>query len=159
MASSLPVLNKPLDVAEAFAAAWNNHDADSLAALFVEDADFVNVVGLWWHDRGSIRKAHAYGFEKIFTSSHMTLRRTSVRQLSADIAVVHAAWLMTGQESHSGIEAERRRGVMSFTVQRQEDGAWRAVSAHNTDCINGAETHIATGGALTPAHYGHTTEQ
>src|SRR5699024_55439 len=92
-------------------------------------------------------------------SSHMTLRRTSVRQLSADIAVVHAAWLMTGQESHSGIEAERRRGVMSFTVQRQEDGAWRAVSAHNTDRINGAETHIATGGALTPAHYGHTTEQ
>src|SRR5690625_3525923 len=129
MASSLPVLNKPLDVAEAFAAAWNNHDADSLAALFVEDADFVNVVGLWWHDRGSIRKAHAYGFEKIFTSSHMTLRRTSVRQLSADIAVVHAAWLMTGQESHSGIEAERRRGVMSFTVQRDRKST-RLNSSH-----------------------------
>ena len=34
----------PAAVAEAFAAAWNAADADALADLFAEDADFVNAV-------------------------------------------------------------------------------------------------------------------
>src|SRR5699024_12752323 len=45
--------------------------------------------------------------------------------------------------------------VFSFTVQRQAGSGWLAVSAHNTDRINGAETHMASEGALNPAHYGN----
>ncbi len=55
----------PLDSPESnpavFVEAWNNHDPDGLASIFDEDAEFVNMTGLWWHDRESIRKAHAYG--------------------------------------------------------------------------------------------------
>ena len=151
----MEIRDTPLAVAEAFAAAWNDYDAEALAGLFVEDAEFVNVVGLWWHDREHIRQAHAYGFRKIFRNSHMKLGRTAVRDLGADVAVVHAAWTLTGQESHGNREAGKRRGVISFTVQRQAGGGWLAVSAHNTDRINGAETHIAAEGRLNPAHYGN----
>ena len=35
---------------------------DSSRNLFTEDADFVNVVGLWWRTRAQIRDNHAYGF-------------------------------------------------------------------------------------------------
>ena len=45
---------------------------DAIAALFDPDAEFVNVVGLWWHDREAIRRAHAYGLTRIF--QHSTLR-------------------------------------------------------------------------------------
>lgn len=38
----------------------------ALAALFTEDADFVNVVGLWWTTREQIRDNHAYGFRHMF---------------------------------------------------------------------------------------------
>lgn len=151
----MEIRDTPLAVAEAFAAAWNDYDAEALAGLFVEDAEFVNVVGLWWHDREHIRQTHAYGFRKIFRNSHMKLGRTAVRDLGADVAVVHAAWTLTGQESHENREAGKRRGVISFTVQRQAGGGWLAVSAHNTDRINGAETHIAAEGTLNPAHYGN----
>lgn len=148
----------PEKVAVAFIEAWNRHDADALAELFVPDADFVNVVGLWWRDREKIRIAHDYGFQRIFSNSHMTLRRVAVRHLGADVAVVHGAWTLRGQNSHGEREAGERRGVISFTVQRQSDGEWLAVSAQNTDRINGAETHIATEGSLGAAHYGHTPE-
>ena len=47
-ASSPRSIMTPTDVAAAFAKAWSKRDADAIADLFVEDADFVNVVGLWW---------------------------------------------------------------------------------------------------------------
>jgi uncharacterized protein (TIGR02246 family) len=39
------MLDRPEDIAAAFAAAWNVRDADAIAALFEDDAEFVNVVG------------------------------------------------------------------------------------------------------------------
>ena len=47
----------PADIPALFARAWNDRDPDALASLFDEDAEFVNVSGLRWHDRESIRKA------------------------------------------------------------------------------------------------------
>ena len=38
-------------VVRAFFDRWNAGDADGIGALFAEDADFVNVVGLWWRSR------------------------------------------------------------------------------------------------------------
>lgn len=146
----------PKKVAVAFIEAWNRHDADAIAELFVEDADFVNVVGLWWRNRERIRTAHAYGFQRIFGNSHMTLGRVAVRHLGTEAAVVHAGWTLTGQTPHGEREAEQRSGVISFTVQQQGNGGWLAVSAQNTDRVNGAETHIGTGGSLDAAHYGRT---
>lgn len=56
----------PEDSAIAFAAAWNEADAGSLAELFAEDADFVNVVALWWRTRTQIQDNHADGFRRMF---------------------------------------------------------------------------------------------
>lgn len=150
--------DRPQKVAVAFIEAWNRHDADAIAELFVSDADFVNVVGLWWRSKERIRTAHDYGFQRIFSNSHMTLGRTEVRHLGTEAAVVHAAWTLTGQNPHGQREAGQRSGVISFTVQRQSDGEWLAVSAQNTDRVNGAETHIGTGGSLDAAHYGRAPE-
>ena len=67
----------PAAVAEAFAAAWNAADADALAELFAEDADFVNVVGVWWRRRRQIRVNHALGFRWMFPASRLCLLYTS----------------------------------------------------------------------------------
>jgi uncharacterized protein (TIGR02246 family) len=48
------MLGKPADAATAFAEAWNRHDAQGLAALFSPNANFVNVVGLWWKNRDGL---------------------------------------------------------------------------------------------------------
>lgn len=64
-------------VARAFFDRWNAGDADGIGELFADDADFVNVVGLWWRNRRAIRKAHAYGFKHIF--QHATIEITELK--------------------------------------------------------------------------------
>lgn len=147
------MLTDPRQVADGFAEAWNDADADALACLFVRDADFVNVVGLWWTTRDQIRANHAYGFRHMFGDSVLTLQQVTVRRLGEDAAVVHAAWRMTGQVSPDGERAGERTGVLTFTVARRPDGGWLAVSAQNTDAVPGAQTHVATGDRLVPENY------
>jgi uncharacterized protein (TIGR02246 family) len=53
--------SRPEAIPSLFAETWNKRDPNALASLFEEDAEFVNVTGLWWHDRASIRDPHAYG--------------------------------------------------------------------------------------------------
>lgn len=126
----------------AFARAWNRRDADGIAALFEADAEFVNVTGLWWHDREAIRRAHAWGLTRIFNRSHLEITTTRVRALAPDIALVHARMRLTGQTAAAGIaEPGLRRTLFTFVMRRTGAG-WLCAAAHNTDIVPGAETHI-----------------
>lgn len=139
-------VTSPKSIITGFQQAWNAHDATALAQLFVEDADFVNVTGLWWTNRERIRKAHAFGFEHIFGHSTMTVGRTEVRMLGEDHAIVHARVTVSGQNTPDGQQAEDRRTVFSFVVTRrhnEQGDYWQAVSAQNTDVVPGApDTHV-----------------
>lgn len=135
-------LDTPDAVAVVFAEAWNHRDPDTLAALFDEDAEFVNVTGLWWHDREAIRRAHAYGLTRIFDRSRLLVLKVSVKRLSEDIAVVHARMRLEGQTPIGNVSNPRpRTTIISFVVHRTESG-WRCASAQNTDVVPGAETNI-----------------
>ncbi len=125
-----------------FVQAWNTRNADALASLFDEDAEFVNVTGLWWHDRDSIRAAHAYGLDRIFNKSTLSIDETRAKQLSYDVAVVHARMTLSGQAPIGSIkEPGSRTTIFSFVVHRV-DGGWRCASAQNTDVIRGMETNV-----------------
>lgn len=151
------MLNRPDDVAQAFAHAWSTANADGIAGLFVEDADFVNVVGIWWNTREQIRQGHTYGFKYMFPNSVMTLNKVIGRALGEDHSVVHAAWSMTGQITPAGGPSGARSGIFSFVMAKQPAGNWLAVSAHNTDIVPGAQTHVASDGTLRPESYKQRT--
>lgn len=144
----------PEDVATIFTEAWNRRDPDRLAALFEEDADFVNVVGIWWREREAIRQAHAYGLAQIFGQSTLRATKVSTKRLSPDIALVHARLRLSGQSATGEVSQPGvRRTILSFVLRRTDQG-WRCAAAQNTDIIPGAETHIATpDGHLHPADY------
>jgi uncharacterized protein (TIGR02246 family) len=143
----------PEDVPRRFAEAWNARDADALAALFEPDAEFVNVTGLWWHDREAIRRAHAYGLARLFPDSLLEVELLRCKELADGVAVVHARMRLSGQSPVAGVaQPGVRRTVFSFAVRRGADGAWRCASAHNTDVVAGAETHVrGPDGVLRPA--------
>jgi hypothetical protein len=88
--NSRPRIVSPEEIPALFAEAWNERDADKIAALFDEDADFVNVVGIWWSNREDIRKAHHYGLRVIFNNSDLKVTKTRLKYLSDSIATVHA---------------------------------------------------------------------
>lgn len=149
-----PSVDRPEGLPEAFAEAWNARDPDRLADLFEEDAEFVNVVGLWWHDRAAIRAAHAYGLKHLFDRSRLTVRRTAVKPLAEGVAVVHARMRLKGQTPVDDVEAPGvRTTVFTFVVRRGPDG-WQCAAAQNTDVVPGAETHVVDDrGQLRAADY------
>jgi uncharacterized protein (TIGR02246 family) len=56
------------EVADGFAAAWNEHDMAALGRLFHDDADFVNVVGTHMRGRQSIERHHGVAHAGPFTT-------------------------------------------------------------------------------------------
>jgi uncharacterized protein (TIGR02246 family) len=142
----------PEDIPRAFARAWMDRDAGALAALFVEDADFVNVVGIWWEDRAAIEGAHRYGLESFFAQSRLSVGRIKTRALGAEAAVVHARLRLTGQRRPDGTEAGPRSTILVLVAERTPAG-WRVVAAQNTDIVPGAESFVASGEGRPPRDY------
>ena len=152
--ATYPPFDRPKRIAEIWVEAWNHRDPEKLASLFDEDAEFINVTGLWWHNRASILEAHDYGLTVIFSESMLTLARVKVKWLSDDIAIVYAKMRLTGQIPTEEIaDPGVRRNIFSFVVHRTP-GRWSCASAHNTDVVPGTETNIIdAGGRLQSVSY------
>ncbi len=150
----MTAVDAPERIPGRFAEAWNGRDPDAIAALFEEDAEFVNVVGLWWHDRESIRRAHAYGLARIFADSTLRVGTVRVKRLGDEVAVVQARMHLEGQSPVGDVERPgSRTNVFTFVARRTSDG-WRCAAAHNTDVVAGAETNVADAdGRLRGADY------
>jgi len=143
---------RPEEIPQRFAEAWNAKDARALAALFAEDADFVNVVGLWWHNRQDIEKAHHYGLTTFFAQSHIALGRIKVRRIGPEVAVIHARWKLTGQIDRQGNTLEPRAAVMVFVATQTPEG-WIVQAAQNTDIVPGMETLAVRDGQMRAMDY------
>lgn len=146
-------LASPLDLVHEFIRAWDAKDAEAIGRLFVEDADFVNVVGLRWTGRRSIVKAQRFGFRHAFKSATIKLLEVSQRFLGDDAAVVTAKWQISGQVDPDGEPVDPRRGVISATLVKLADGTWLGVSCQNTDIAMAADTFVSREGKLTATSY------
>lgn len=124
----------PGETAQAFADAWNRHDMDAFAALFGEQADFVNVIGLHWQGREQIQRAHAELHRTRMKDSRLAIQSHSVRMLRPDVALVHATWELTGDTGIDNLPSPPRHGVLSFVVTR-EGGRWLIAASQNTDIV------------------------
>lgn len=132
----------PDDLPALFAGAWNRHDMAALAGLFAEDADFVNVVGIWWRDRRAIEEAHAFAHRTFFRNSRLQIDEAAVKHLRPDLATVHSTWTLYGQEEPDGRAGAPRRGVLLLVASHEADG-WRIRTAQNTDIVPQALTAAA----------------
>ena len=137
----LKPIEKPSEIAERFKKAWNSYDAEGIARLFFENADFVNVTGKWWDNKEDILKAHEFGFRVIFKNSHLEILNVKEKMLSEDIAIVHTRIRLTGQ-TEKDVEKADIRETMFLFVLRKIDGQLLCESAQNTDIAFGMQTNI-----------------
>ena len=135
----------PAEFPKAFADAWHSRDGYRIGALFAEDADFVNVTGLWWRDRPAISKAHDYALKSFFVESTLKPGVTRTRDLGSNSAIVHCRFTLSGQKAPDGTIAGDRQTILVFVLHRTPKG-WQAVAAQNTDVVPGKETHLNDGG-------------
>ena len=148
-ATDLP--RRPEEFPAAFARAWATREGAAIAALFAEDAEFVNVTGLWWSGREAIARPHDYALKSFFAETSLRPGRVSTRLLGPDHAVVRCRFRMTGQRAPDGREAGPRQTILVFVLERSAEG-WRAVTAQNTEVVPGQETYLAQDG-LAPTDY------
>lgn len=133
---------KPEDIPRLFVEYWNLRRADYLSQLFEQDADFINVVGLWWENRDDIFKAHDYGLKVVFNNSDLSIIRLKTKMLADDLAIVYAKLKIVGQTTVKEVEAGTRRTIITFVVRRSGQGVWSAISGQNVDIVGGVETNI-----------------
>jgi len=140
-----PYPSFPEGIPERFATAWNVKNADGIGALFTEDADFVNVVGLWWRRKQRIWKAHEIGLRTFFRDSTLTVEHTEVKYITEEVATVHARWRIEGQYTPDGRVAAPRTGIFVFVARHESDG-WICTTAQNTDILPGKESIVVEDG-------------
>jgi uncharacterized protein (TIGR02246 family) len=132
----------PEDIPALFGRAWNGRDPAALAVLFDEDAEFVGVDGRAWHDRASIRKAHAARLERELKTSTVVTSETKVKLLSSQYAVVYARLTLSDETCPPAApSSEPRVTIVSFVVHRAGD-KWMCASAHATNVVASAETSV-----------------
>lgn len=66
----------------------------ALGALFADDAEWVNIVGMWWRDRAALTRAHAAFHETMLKNTPTRLELGSVRALAPDVLVAVATVTM-----------------------------------------------------------------
>jgi uncharacterized protein (TIGR02246 family) len=124
-------------IADAFLATWNTHDMQAFAALYADDADFVNVYGLWWRGRQAIEDAHAATHLTLFRASALSLAQPHTIRFIADaVALCRTHWLLTGIRTRTGEPAADRRGRLLHVLTRELNdnrARWRIAATQNTD--------------------------
>jgi uncharacterized protein (TIGR02246 family) len=115
--------------------AWAHGDAERWAAPYVANAEFINILGMLFSDRESMRARHQAIFEGPFRGSRYrgTLRR--VRFLGPDAAIADVDIAVTdfralppgAQATEPGVLRTRMRHVL-----QRIDGRWRIVASQNT---------------------------
>jgi uncharacterized protein (TIGR02246 family) len=125
-----------LAIVSAFAETWNQHDIRAFADLFAPDAEFVNVVGIWWKGKESIRRAHEFTHSSMFKHSRLSILATEIRFPAEQIAIARSRWSMTGHASPEGALLPERSGIL-MNVLAKSSNSWKIIDSQNTDIVEG----------------------
>ena len=105
-------------------AAWNAGDSVGIAAPFVDDADFVNIMGEYYKGRAPIEAGHRRIFDTIHKGSQVSFAVERVRFVHPDMAI---AFLRAHLKFHS--DDVRREGRARPTmVLAKNEGKWQIVA-------------------------------
>lgn len=113
----------------------------TLAALFEEDADFVDVFGNWFKDRSAIEQALTQRHATVFKDSLFAEKDFAVRFVRPDLALVHSVIELSGATDRQGHQVPPGLGVVTAVVQGVA-GSWRIVALQNTT-IAGQQSAVA----------------
>ncbi|MEW6734471.1 MAG: SgcJ/EcaC family oxidoreductase [Acidobacteriota bacterium] len=122
------------DIVGCLEASWNTHDMNAFGDLFAEDADFVNVFGMRWRDKKTIREQHRALHNSVFSKSRLTMRDTTVLFPAEDVAIARSLWDLVGLVNPAGEPQPDRRGILTHVLQKRQ-GRWVIIVSQNTDIV------------------------
>jgi uncharacterized protein (TIGR02246 family) len=118
-----------LEIVKKLEQAWNNGDSVAWTAQFVGDADFIHVLGGFFHGSQDIEHGHRRIFDTIYKGSHNHFEVEKVRFVRPDVAIVfilgNLTWYLNGEEQH--IQARP-----TVVAEKNPAGEWKIVALQNT---------------------------
>jgi uncharacterized protein (TIGR02246 family) len=148
-----PVLSQARKVADADADAiravierqrdaWNRHDMDAYVAEMTPDVDWVNIVGMHWEGRETVRKAHAALHGGIFAHSRsLPPESLELREIAPGVVVaVKISRIEGAGPTPDGAPYPDGGNILTLVFVKTETG-WRIAHAHNTPINRQAVAH------------------
>jgi uncharacterized protein (TIGR02246 family) len=127
-------------VATAYEQAWNKHDMEALASLFTDDAEWVNIVGMWWRGLPEVKRGHQWIHEKLFQKTTIHIDSCSVRFLTRETSASVVTWSKGSFVTPDGKQVPEGKDRMSLFLVRRA-GRWLIASGHNTTINAEAQQH------------------
>jgi uncharacterized protein (TIGR02246 family) len=110
---------------------WNAHDMEKWSTRFIDDADFINIRGVWWKGREEIRDRHAVLHKSMFRNSRLTVIDYKSKMLGPTVATAIVTVEMMGQETPGGTYRSDFNRYTAVLVKVKDD--WRIASFHNVN--------------------------
>ncbi len=107
-----------------FSTAWNRSDAKAMAAMWIEDGDFIQPAGRITRGRADIEKRLAEEHSFFYTGSRFTSTVDTVRFLKLDVAVVDGAWETSGAHTPKGKPLPTMKGLYTLIVVKRSSKWW-----------------------------------
>lgn len=117
-------------VIAAYEDAWNRHDPAALGTLLADDAQWVNIVGMYWRGRAAVAEAHAAFHAEMFRDTPMRVEHASVRALAPGVATAVLTIAMGDFTAPDGRLYRGTRDRMTLVLVRRA-GAWLVGHGHN----------------------------
>jgi len=124
----------------------NHQDWKGFANLFADDADWINVVGMFWHGKENVVKAHAAYGPTVFRNGGFSYSGMVIREVTPDVAIVVVTETSAKEQvAPDGVtKLPPGQGRLSFVVVKRK-GEWKITFGHNTGINREAQKDDPTG--------------
>src|SRR5262245_33070833 len=126
----MATFEKAPQIVDAFAAALNAKDAQSLGEIFTDDAEFVNILGMRMRGREGIVAGHAWAFAGPLQGRAIEFDAVDVLQVTDHVCVMHGHCLRRRLPDAPAEGLPDGASILVFVARRGSEG-WQAVAATN----------------------------
>jgi uncharacterized protein (TIGR02246 family) len=109
-------------------AAWNGHDAATLARIYEADGETTDSTGLTVRGRAAIEAAARAAFSDPFKDAEIHFVRIDSRDVAPGIVSIDVRWWVFGATAPRW---ERKQYGLSAWVAQLDRGEWQIVAAHD----------------------------
>ena len=115
---------------DAFTNSWNNHNFADFKNYATDDAEWVNVVGMYWKNLKEVQYAHQYFHDRMFKTVPLTKNWVTIRFITRDVAIAHVSTRSGAYTTPGGTNVPESDNIATMTFIKKH-GEWLITACEN----------------------------